>query len=581
MNSPTGPTSKKIGQLFQQANQAHVQGKFENARQGYLEVIKAQPKHFDALHLLGVLCCQLKDFSAAIDYIARAIQISPNPAFYFSRAVAHQELGQLEAAEDDYSQAIKGKPKYPEAYYNLGNLKRSQKNNSQAVTYFDKALSLKPDYADAHFNRGNALKDLLEYDLAVQSFDNAIALNHSYAQAYLNKGIALKEMGQFEGALNCYQSALLINPKYSDAYSNMGILQTELKQWPQAMRSFQEALNLNPQHTQVLWNKSLLLLLHGNFKVGFELYRARWSEGVMISPLLRTQKPWFASHERSPLNNASEPICDRLLIWAEQGIGDEIMFASLLPWASSLAKQILVQTDERLIPLFKRSFPEYTFFAKGVPVGDHAFDFHMPMGQLAEMFCQSLDAFQSIRPCYLISDKIRRDQIKSRIPQNGKPTIGISWRSKNDKKGLARSISATDLVGALSFNGFGGMDVNRFNFINLQYASTQEEINLVRDALGIDLIGFNDIDNYLDIDGLAALIDACDAVVSIDNSTVHLAGALGKTALVLLPFSSDWRWGLNVSESYWYPSVRLYRQTNAGEWAGPLLQLQADLPGLS
>jgi hypothetical protein len=163
------------------------------------------------------------------------------------------------------------------------------------------------------------------------------------------------------------------------------------------------------------------------------------------------------------------------------------------------------------------------------------------------------------------------------MPVNGKLTIGLSWRSLNDKLGAARSLALADLVGALTTKDSQGFDPGRFNFVNLQYSSTQEELDWVKEHLGVEVINFEDLDNYSDIDGLAALIDACDAVVSIDNSTVHLSGALGKKTFVLLPYSSDWRWGLNAPVSYWYPSVHLFRQATPGEWTAPLCSLQAAL----
>lgn len=609
MNFAAGQSTKKIEQLFQQANQLHVQGQLEGARVGYLQVIKAKPKHFDALHLLGVVCCQMRDFQGAVEYINEALRLSPNPVFYYSQGVAYQELGLLEQAEQSYLNALKRRAKYPEALYNLGNLKRAQKNNKEAVSYFDRALAQKPAYTEAHYNKGNALKEMGEYAGAVQSFDQAIALNQSYAQAYLNKGMACKELGQFELALNCYNDALRANPNYADAYSNLGILQTELKRWPEAMRSFQEALSLEPHHAQALWNKSLLLLLHGDFKGGFSLYGTRWREEIMISPALKTDKPWLTPsmasllssnpqsglgggidsnttttttttlNEESHLESAVVPSSanQRLLVWAEQGIGDEIMFGGLLERASTICNKLLVQVDTRLVPLFERSFPNYTFLPKGEPINEVDFDLHMPVGQLAEVFCSSPDAFKSIKPCYLLSDESKKESYKANLPLNGKPIIGISWRSLNDKLGAARSIALGDLVGALSAYGSQQFDPARFNFVNLQYASTQQELDWVKETLGLEVISVKDLDNYSDIDGLAALIDACDAVVSIDNSTVHLAGALGKKTYVLLPLSADWRWGLNAHDSYWYPSVRLFRQSSRGEWAAPLSALRQAL----
>jgi tetratricopeptide (TPR) repeat protein len=561
---------KKLAQIFQKANQSHVAGDLEAAKKGYGEVLMQSPKFFEALHLMGVLSCQIKDFSAAVGYIDKAIKLSPNPVFYFSKGVAHQELGQTGLAEIAYLQALKLRPKYPEVNYNLGNLRRSQNKHKESLEFFERAVSQMPGYVEAHYNKANALKDIGDFERALQAYDHVIFLNKNYAQAYLNKGMTFKEMRLYDQALECYREALQVRPNYADAYSNMGILYTELKLWREALMSFQEALTLDPTHAQALWNKSLLLLLHSDYKGGFGLYSNRWRTEVMISPLLSTDKPWFLDYSAK---------VSRLLIWPEQGIGDEVMFGSLLTQAHSLADHLIVQVDQRLIALFERSFSGITFKPKHEIVDEGLYDAHLPIGQLAEIFCQSIEAFNTIKPNYILSNTARVDFLKSKLPQNGKPTIGLSWSSKNDKKGKDRSVTLEQLISAITGqdhidNRFAGeIKENRYNFVSLQYGAMTQDLESVQSQFGIEVISYSDIDNYSDIDGLAALIQICDLVVSIDNSTVHLSGALGKKTWVLLPYSSDWRWGLDSQESNWYPSLKLFRQERAGDWSQVFIKL--------
>ena len=579
---------KKVAQLFQKANQNHVQGDLDSAKKGYLEVLNSHPKYVDCIHLMGVLLCQLKDFSGALEYFNHAIKLSPNPQFYFSRGVAYQESGAYDLAETSYLQALKLRPVFPQAHYNLGILKRGEKKHTQALTYFSSAAAQKPDYVDAHYNKANTLKDLGELTQSIQAYDLVLSLNKNHAQAYLNKGMSFKQLGQFQQALSCYLLALQTNPSYSDAHSNLGILYTEQKLWPDAFRSFQDALAIDPYHAQALWNKSLLLLTHQEFQAGFTLYPSRWRYEVMISPALHTHKPLYVHQKDSrPVSQSDQAgppdlsqttrLVPVLLIWPEQGIGDEIMFASLLPKAQTLAKQLIVQMDARLIPLFKRAMPEITFKAKNEILEESLYDEHMPIGQLAEIFCKSKEDFVGFNSSYIFSDALREEQLSLKIPRNGKKTIGISWRSKNDQKGLDRSLSLKELIASLTGYGTDTFAPNKYNFVNLQYGVQPEELESARSSLGTEILSLSEVDNFTDIDGLAALIQCCDLVVSIDNSTVHLSGALGKDTLVLLPYSCDWRWGLDTEESVWYPSVRLFRQLRLGDWGEPLQRVQEAL----
>ena len=189
---------------------------------------------------------------------------------------------------------------------------------------------------------------------------------------------------------------------------------------------------------------------------------------------------------------------------------------------------------------------------------------------LAGLFCAEFQDFQNIQPRYVMADSSRASALRQVLTSDDtRPLCGISWRSKNEKKGQDRSIALKELVQAV--------DPSRVRLVNLQYGDVSHEIAQLQQEEGIEVLQCPGVDTHNDLDGLAALIEVCDFVVSADNSTVHLAGALGRTVSVLLPFNADWRWFLNRSDSPWYPSATLYRQDVLGDWSSPLTQLHGDV----
>ncbi|MDC3193517.1 hypothetical protein OAU31_03775, partial [Alphaproteobacteria bacterium] len=261
-----------------------------------------------------------------------------------------------------------------------------------------------------------------------------------------------------------------------------------------------------------------------------------------------------------------------VLVWAEQGIGDEIMFASLIPELHAKCAKLIVQCDPRLIPLFKRSFPkDIEFYDKNDLVTESLYEFHIPMGSLASILRPSIESFTKGAKPYLFCKNEQALELRKRITGNKDNTlIGISWSSKSTTPAARhRNILLADIARLLNKPGT--------TLVSLQYGDISDEIADLKKNHNIDVIEVSDVDIYNDIDGLSALISACDHVVSIDNATVHLAGALGADTHVLLPANQDWRWGLESSQSYWYETLKLYRQEKMGEWSQTLKNLEMTL----
>jgi ADP-heptose:LPS heptosyltransferase len=257
----------------------------------------------------------------------------------------------------------------------------------------------------------------------------------------------------------------------------------------------------------------------------------------------------------------------RVLVWGEQGIGDELMFSSIIPELYAASLKILVKCDKRLIPLFKRSFPaDIKYFSKDLPIPEGEYDFHIPMGSLPLTFRKSLDSFKKSALGFLKYDMSKSKSIKAQLThKNDKKIIGISWKTSSPINGsLNRNIDLAKLVRALNSSNT--------QLLSLQYGDISDEIDAVKRDFGIEVIQFSGVDNKNDIDGLAALIAACDQIVSTTNVTVHLAGALGAKVTALLPFSSRWIWG-DGSESYWYNSVTPLKQNLYQNWGNVLESL--------
>ncbi len=309
----------------------------------------------------------------------------------------------------------------------------------------------------------------------------------------------------------------------------------------------------------------LALLRCGRFEEGWPLYAFRGNRVSQSSAL----PPWRA-----------DVPCRRLLILPPKDLGDQIMLASLLSEASALAQEPTVLVDPRLHSLFARSFTWLQVHAPGQPVHSVAFEAQIRMGSMAAYLRPSKGDFLAHRQAYLVADPVKTQALRRRhLPGmaggqggNGELLVGICWRSTSSANGLMKSLNLETLACALAAPGV--------RLLSLQYGDTRSERDQLRRATGLDVLADPEIDTFADIDNLASLVAACDVVVSVSNTTAHLAGALGQRTWLLIDSRLDWRWGLDDPDSLWTPATRLFRQTTAGDWTTPLAAVQAELQAL-
>jgi hypothetical protein len=380
----------------------------------------------------------------------------------------------------------------------------------------------------------------------------------------------LQYMGEvkLEEAAACYERALALKPNYAKAHYNLGCALRALGKVDEALVRYRTALALQPNHVQAGFRESLAQLLRGDFTPGWHNYERRWQCKSTDHGTTMRAYP-------QPLWTGGKLASGRLLIWGEQGVGDEIMFAGLIPDVIRTGNRCILDCDARLKPLFARSFPlidVVSGYHPGNDPGDNPeldIAAHLPCGSLPRLFRANHAAFAATTPPYLIADPVQRERFRARYADaDRRRLVGLAWYTNNRKTGHFRSVDLS-LFAPL----FARPDIR---WVSLQYGD-HDELQSQAAVAGAPILIDRSVDQLANIDVFASQIAALDMVVTIDNSTAHLAGALGLPTCVLLPFAPDWRWLQAREDSPWYPTLRLFRQPKRGDWQSVVQRVQSAL----
>ncbi len=488
------------------------------------------------------------------------------------KAAGHLQRGEHEAARQIALNVVHAHPQHFDALHMLGVIAGQNQQPAEAIALIGKALALRPD-AQAYCNRAAARLVLQHHAKAVADCELAIALKPELAVAHCVRGHALAALKRHQEAFASYDRAVELNPEYAEAWHHRGHACLNLGLVQNAVASYDRALAINPDNQGGLANQSLCLLLTGNFKRGWATYGARWKARVQgFVPLPGSgAELWTPENFGKPLWDG-QPTPGTLLIWPEQGIGDQILFASLLPQVQPLAGKVILALEERLHPLFARSFPwcEITTLKAAREAGHY--DVQIPLGDLGGLFRNTVTDFLQHRNAYLKSDPARRARLRRDIaPAAGQSVCGVSWHSIHPEFGADKSMHLAELPPLFETPGW--------RFVDLQYGDTAAERAALKTETGLDIVHLDAIDMVQDIDGLAALIDACDVIVTISNTTAHIAGALGKKVWLMLPLNAArfWYWQTEREDSLWYPHMHIVRQHSAGDWYDVINQVRKAL----
>ena len=576
-------------------NALREQGDLDTAISSYDTALRLKPNYPEAHHNLGVSYAEQGDLNAAITCYKAALRLKPNyPEAHNNLGIALKEQGFLDAAINSFKTALQIRPNYPEAHNNLGIAFKEQGNLDAAVTSYNHALQLKTNYQEAQNNLGNALKELGDLDAAITcyktalqiqpnhpdthnnlgltfhkqghlvaaiaSFNTAIKLNGNNPSFHTNLGVVFQAQGDLAEAISSYKKAIKLKASHPEAHNNLGAALKEQGDLDAAIASFKRALELKPIYPEAYKNLAMAELLLGDYEVGLTRYEYRFQceQGLRILSAIPSSQQWRGEK----LIKGS-----KLLLVSEQGLGDTIQFMRYAKALRSEGISVSVCAHPKLHGLIKTSDVDPSPLTP----------------EQADQFNEGLWVPLLSVPRYLKITKsnpiIKEPYIKTTEELSTKwqeilsteqlPIIGINWQGnpsheKTNSKGrslplqsFAPIVQNSNLTLLSLQKGFGSEQLDTCAFRN-RFVSCQDQINETWDFLET-----------------AAIIANCDLVITSDTSVAHLAGGMGKTTWLLLKKVPEWRWGLEGDQSFWYPSMRLFRQRERNNW-DELLQRVAE-----
>ncbi len=469
------------------------------------------------------------------------------------RAQALYGAGEMEAARPLYEELMRRDPDNLDIAYQLGVIYGRTNRLQAASAMLEQVVRTRPHSVDVLNALANAAWLQCRWQDAEQLFRRALEIQPGAVALWANLGLCLHDAGQLDMATQALQRALEIDPRHLDALLNSATVSIDLGQFDTGEALVRKALRIDPDFAEAHSLLAQLLLQRGDVGAGWPEYEWRLHCADAQPRRDDALSSW----------NGSADLKRNLVVCAEQGLGDQIMFASCLPDAIARTGHCAVECDPRLAELFARSFPQATFFphqtksGKGWAGLGAKPDCQIHLGSLPALFRKQWADFPR-HEGYLKPDPARvafwRDQLAA---LGSGLKIGISWRGGVPRTRHAlRSIPLREWLPLLELTGH--------SFVSLQYGECRDDIAELASRSGIRLLHWQEaLDNYSET---AALVGALDLVISVCTSVVHLAGAIGKRAWVLVPVCPEWRYLSTGDRMPWYPAVRLFRQHTLGDW---------------
>lgn len=525
---PAGAATQRaevIASTLAMGRSHHTQGHLKLAEHCYRRVLALDPNNADGLNLLGVVALQSGDAEEAVKFLKRAQRRAP---------------------------------KEPTILVNLGAAYRKADRKEEARDAYQEALALRPDLAEAQFNLGRVLFDMHDLEGSIAANKQALALAPNMAEAWLGLGNALK-ITDDEAAIRAYQEALKINPALAEAYGNIGAVHFDRAQYREALSWVDKGIALQPGPGELRFKRSLMALRLGELATGWSDYESRFfAEREKVARFAPPPPYW-----------GGEDIGDkRLLVWTEQGLGDEVLYSNMMNDAIAAAGSVIIECSPRMVPVFARSFPKAEVkryvaqCARSTPA--EAFDRQISVASLGQFFRRGFADFPRYQG-YMKADaeKTARLAARYRALAPGNLVVGLSWRSKNETFGEKKSADLATWRDILLTPGV--------TFVNLQYGDCRADLAKVKTALGVDVFHDPEVDPMKSMDDCFAQVAGMDLVISTSNTTVHVAGSQNVPvwAMVNSGGANLWYWFLDRRDSPWYPSLKLFHKggrPEGGEW---------------
>lgn len=477
---------------------------------------------------------------------------------HFQRGHAAQQGGRAAEAIAAYRTALIADPQLAPAQFNLGQLLLANGAYEEASRCFAAAARLRPEAPDAWIHFGVARERLGDLDQASFGYERASALAPHQGVGHFNLGNVRRQQGRLDEARQHFEAAEQLEPGAAEVLLNLGNVLRELGEFERSIGVLERAMAAAPNAAEAEWNLALARLALGQLEEGWRGYEARWARAGLTP---ERGLPW-------PLWRGEPVGGTRILVWREQGLGDELLFATCLPDLIASGAEVTVAVDPRLVGMMARAFPEARVIAEG-DWGAGPFDFHLPMGNLPRYFRRRQADFRS-RWSFLVPERAAIAKFADRLRAvDGTFRVGLCWRS-----GL-RSSERSRLYPELT--AFAGMlRTPGVAFVSLQYDDAEDELQAVERQLGIRIHRWAGDDLRDDLESVIALIWNLDLVITAPTAVSSLAGAVGVETWQVDP-GTDWTL-FGAKQSPWFPAIRAYsRAPRTTQWEPLLDQVATDL----
>jgi tetratricopeptide (TPR) repeat protein len=547
-------SSQKSEEILSEGISHQQAGRLEEARRQYRKILWRQPHDFNALYLSGTIAYRLGNNRDAIRYLRQTIFLRGD------HAEAHKKLGDifLEQGETSeaiaaYQNAVAHKPEYFDAHFNLANLFWQTGDSERAAFHYEQVIAHNPNFVLAYSNLGAVFHAQGKIEEATDCLRRALEIGSDLAEANYNLGTMLFKQGKSESALPYLQKAVALNPQSAEARNVLGNSLREQGQLSAAIDCYKEAIELNPDYAEAHRNLGTALLTLGDFQQGLDEYEWRWQMPIF------QQDP--ASSLIQPLWDGSDLAGKSILIHSEQGYGDTLQFIRYLSLLKERNASVVVACPSPLIRLLSHM--------EGIEAIADRYDslpatnWRIPLMSLPHLFGTTLESIPNRIPYISAPETIERE---FRAPQHN-IHVGIVWASKAGHLTANKRSCPFNLLSLI-------LSIPGIYFYSLQKDVPDSE----RHLLEAHHERITDLGHQIgDFADTAGLISKMDLIITVDTAIAHLAGAMGKPVWVLLPHTSDWRWLLDRDDSPWYPTMRLFRQKQIGNWEGVITRVAMDL----
>lgn len=548
-----------MNDLIKKAANLFHNKKYQESLNLFQKVSKNKPNEISILIYISLNLMFLRNYRESLKILDKIILLNPKFAeTYYNKALCFQNLQNYENAIDNYKLAINANPNYHQAYINYGVLLKDLGRYQVAIENYNKALDHQVNVEEIYINLSEVYKLNKNFKLAKQSAENVININDKNILGLNNLGTVLIDEGSIDQAIEILKKSKDINPDFFMTHINLGIAYKYSGQYEKAIESYQKALKLNPRSHDTYFNISKIQLGLGDFENGWRNYEHRWGKLIKRPVKLNFKKPYWSPDKGYK----------KLLIWAEQGVGEQILFSSILRELQEKFEKIILLIDDRLYNLYQTTYPQIQVQKFSNSINENIFDYHIPICSLGLFFRRKIEDFKPTEKIFILNKN-------KEVFNRKKLRCALSWVSKNSDTGFSKSISLKDLLPILK--------LENIEFYNIQYTNHDKEVEEFCHDHNVRINKIENLDTYNDLEGLMYFIDSCDFTLTVSNTNAHLSASIGKLTYLLLPkeMGRFWWWdNEKEGKNVWYPSIKKFNQKLNLNWQEPIDQLKKEIQNL-